>query len=49
MTLYSSENVPQGSGISPLEWQAPDAGDYYIEAGAFGSTGTYTLRVSDIN
>ena len=49
LTLYSSENVAQDFGITPLTWQAPNAGDYYIEAGSFGFTGTYTIRVSETN
>ena len=49
LTLYSSENVAQDFGITPLTWQAPNAGDYYIEAGSFGFTGTYAIRASESN
>ena len=42
---------PRVSGIfweTPIFWEAPDSGDYYVEvrANSAGSTGTYTLTVS---
>ena len=49
LTLYSIDRVLQDFGIGPINWQAPASGDYYIEAGAFGSTGTYTLSVTAFN
>ena len=49
LTLYSIDRLLQTYGTSPIEWEAPSSGDYYLEAAAFGDTGTYTLSVTSSN
>lgn len=49
LALYDINLVLQDFGTGPndpIEWQAPSTEDYYIEAAAFGETGTYTLSLT---
>ena len=46
LTLYDVDGMIKDFGVSSLDWQASISGDYYIEAAAFGDTGTYTLSVT---
>ena len=46
LALYSGDRVLQDVGFGPLEWQAPDSAEYYIEAAGFGATGVYTLTLT---
>ena len=46
LALYSGDRILQEVGFGPLEWQAPDSADYYIEAAGFGATGAYTLTLT---
>ena len=46
LTLYDVDRFLQAFGPGPIDWEAPASGDYYVEATAFGETGTYSVSVT---
>lgn len=46
LTVYDVDRFLQAFGPGPIDWEAPASGDYYLEATAFGETGTYSLSVT---
>ena len=46
LALYDVDRFLQAFGPGPIDWEAPASGGYYVEATAFGETGTYSVSVT---